>query len=101
MHFVLTFVSRRGAAPGWYHAGSLAHTPGDILIAVRFVWYFFATLSILLMFGFIISDRGPLVGGSHICRNVLISAIVDMPGGLRRLLVCLWLWPTFVWRGLG
>jgi hypothetical protein len=81
MHFILTFVSGRGAAPGWYHAGSLARTPGDILIAARFVWYFFATLSILLMFGFIISDRGPLVGGSHVCRNVLISAITDMLGG--------------------
>ena len=32
------------------------------------------------MFGFIFSAHGPLVGGSHVWRKLLIRAIADVPG---------------------
>ena len=70
-----------GLSYGWYHAGRVACTPGESLIAARLVLYFFATFSILLMPSFSVTSLGPFVGGSHDCRKVFAIAIAEVPGG--------------------
>lgn len=100
-HFAFTFVRGWGAAAGWNHAGRVARTPGESLIAARFALYFFAMFNILLMSLFRFIARGLLVGGFHDWRKVFISATADIPGGADVFIRSLLLLPKVVWRGLG
>lgn len=76
-----TFIMGWGSVYGWYHAGRVAQTWGESLIATRLVLYLFTTFSILIMPSFSVASLGPLDGGSHDCRNVLTTAIAEVPYG--------------------
>ena len=80
-HFAWIFVIGRASVYGWYQAGREAFTPGESLIAARFVLYFLAVRSILTIPSFRDSILGPREGGCHDCKKAFVTATADVPGG--------------------
>jgi len=62
-HWDVVFVIGWDFANGWYHKGSFMHSSRERCIAVRFVLYFLAVLSILRLCSPKVAVWGPLVGG--------------------------------------
>jgi hypothetical protein len=76
-----------GFASGWYQVGSWARSCGDRCIAARWVWYFLATRSILIIPSFRSLSLAPQFGAFHDCRNVFSHARCEMPGGAAWLMI--------------
>ena len=81
-HFALLLFIGAVSATGWYHAGSCVLNVADMWIAARFVLYFLATLSILMMSLFSYRARGPLVGVFQHCKKGFFRRSFIVVGGL-------------------
>ena len=86
-HLALQLLMGQGSAVGWYQAGSCARSSSVMQIAARFMSYFLATFSILLILLFSVVDLVPRTGVFQHCRKGFVLSSLIVEGGATALMM--------------